>query len=532
MYDRTQALSVTNVLAPSRISYFLPHAAETPGVSTGFRARIAWPSIAVVVLAAAILRFATADYSLSFDDYATVFFSSQTYARLWSSWMVRETNPPLYYSLIRLWISLFGNTAFMLRVPAVVASLTTIVVFYNIMAKHYGQTAAITAALLLSLSAQQLFYSHQVRGYTALFLFVSISYMAVLSILRSERVEISTWAVFVLSSGAAIYLHTTACIWPAAATAGMLLVDRRFVPFVGKRWRELVIADLCIVLISAWWLYITYLQVLTPNQNISWIHWPGFTKIPLYFGGAGLLVRAAHGWQMITLALLIALAILGAVRTRSNVATQFAVICAALTVAGFTLLSLKQPIIVERTILWFTIFPLTLISAGLASIANRRAFLGVTAATLGLVAINLATALPNLMQENWRTPLQQIAGARHGVVVVQGQAISNVINSACAVELQTRSCPFAVLTVIDNNDHYDSWAHGYAMPAPKSARTLQLPSDARVFLLSRTIVDEYNTFKTLARHGVVADDGHRHAGPARTIRIGISPAQAARSHAL
>jgi hypothetical protein len=54
-----------------------------------------------ILLGAAALRLFTSGYSLWLDEIAAVRFARQPLALLWSGWMAREANPPLYYSLLK-----------------------------------------------------------------------------------------------------------------------------------------------------------------------------------------------------------------------------------------------------------------------------------------------------------------------------------------------------------------------------------------------------------------------------------------------
>jgi uncharacterized membrane protein len=63
---------------------------------------------------------------LWFDDLASLFYAAQPLERLWSSWMVRETTPSLYYALLRGWCDLLGWSATTARAPSILASLASI----------------------------------------------------------------------------------------------------------------------------------------------------------------------------------------------------------------------------------------------------------------------------------------------------------------------------------------------------------------------------------------------------------------------
>ena len=60
--------------------------------------------LALMLVAVAAFRIHTAQYSLWYDELASLEFARQPVSRLWSSWMLRETNPPLFYTMLSGWI--------------------------------------------------------------------------------------------------------------------------------------------------------------------------------------------------------------------------------------------------------------------------------------------------------------------------------------------------------------------------------------------------------------------------------------------
>src|SRR5512142_2026365 len=75
-----------------------------------------WFRLSLIVLLALGLRLHLAgEQSLWRDEIASVAFARLPLSQLWSVWMVHETNPPLYYSLLHVWIRLFGEGEFAVR---------------------------------------------------------------------------------------------------------------------------------------------------------------------------------------------------------------------------------------------------------------------------------------------------------------------------------------------------------------------------------------------------------------------------------
>jgi uncharacterized membrane protein len=80
-----------------------------PDVVREATSRKMWLALAAVMLVAAALRFwDLGGPSLWTDELYTLGFAKLPPQMLWSDWMVRETNPPLFYSLLSVWMIVFG----------------------------------------------------------------------------------------------------------------------------------------------------------------------------------------------------------------------------------------------------------------------------------------------------------------------------------------------------------------------------------------------------------------------------------------
>ncbi|AYJ86945.1 hypothetical protein D3Y57_14625 [Sphingomonas paeninsulae] len=470
------------------------HVGRISPIQTTDAAKSRWASLPFGLLAvlifAAIVRISSARYSLWSDELASVFFAGQPLSNLWSGWMIRETNPPLYYSMLQGWIGIVGLGAFKLRLFSVVAGLLAIAVTYVGIGQNYSRRAGLIAALMLALSAQQLNFSLMVRGYTFLYLAISISFFGLLNIARSQddpdRKLWLSWAAYVGGAIAGVYLHTTACIWPIAATASLMLVDRRFRPVVGSRWFHLILADMLIVTGASWWLYITYLQLRSPNGNISWIEPTGLRQIASSFFSTVLLSRSTTGWAKIIPLTVAGFALLCVIRTSNQVTTRLTLMCPIIAVLLFTLSSLKQPVIMDRTILWVSIFPLTLAAAGLDTIRNTRVFVIAAVAVMLLLGLNLVKNTHNLQIEDWANVVRTVSRDPRAVLVLDGESMSVSAHMACAVELGVNRCPFSLITIQRGDDPFDPWAWGYAAKAGVSrGGRLALPANANIYLFRR-----------------------------------------------
>lgn len=76
-----------------------------------------------------------------------------------------DTNPPLYYMLLRLWRDFTPQNDFFYRMPSVFASLLTVAAMYAAITAAFGRTLGILAALLATFSCLQIEFAQEVRPY-------------------------------------------------------------------------------------------------------------------------------------------------------------------------------------------------------------------------------------------------------------------------------------------------------------------------------------------------------------------------------
>src|SRR5579863_1711662 len=229
-----------------------------------------WLAVGVVALGASLFRIAIARYSLWFDEQASMFFIEQPLARLWSGWIIREPNPPLYYTLLKCWVFLFGNSERALRTLSITAGAGGIVTTAIFTARSYGRQAGIIAAALTAISAQQLYYALQVRTYEVLYLASScvlLSLVAIDRAMRAGRGWTGSLLVYIFGCIAGIYLHTTMFLLPVLCSLSVMIVRRRELAQRPKMLLPLAAANLTIAIAAAWWLGIAWHQTLAGVAN-------------------------------------------------------------------------------------------------------------------------------------------------------------------------------------------------------------------------------------------------------------------------
>jgi hypothetical protein len=90
-------------------------ASAEAGLSLRTIPRSASAGIALAMVAGFVIRACTGDCPMLRDELSSIVFASQPLSRLWSVWMVRQTNPPLFHSLLRGWLALRARLVTQIR---------------------------------------------------------------------------------------------------------------------------------------------------------------------------------------------------------------------------------------------------------------------------------------------------------------------------------------------------------------------------------------------------------------------------------
>lgn len=424
--------------------------AEAPFAKCRFdRSRAVVPMLAAILLFAGIVRFAASNISLWFDETASLAFARQPLGHLWGDWMLRETNPPLFYTLLKGWIAIVGGSDAALRGLPVLISLAGIAAMFLLARATGGPRAGLLGAALLALSAAHVDFSLQLRGYglghTAV-IFASLG-----MVLFLQRRTAGALLLYGAAAAITLYSHTTLLLFVVLANTAMLLLLRDDRPALAK-W---IGVNLIVALLWSWWGWITLRQLALPH-NFSWIAPPSpadawlITKaayLPSYHRS-----ETAGGDLLLLIALVAAAGI--AVRRRS----PELILLAALALGGplmFFLVSQHTPILLPRTLLWASGPLIALVATSVAAMPDRRLSAITAAALLAVSAAGLAMWWPDRESEDWRAAARLVREQGPGVDVI---VADDAVALALAHYLSDRGT--SIVVVDGPGTGHERWATG------------------------------------------------------------------------
>ena len=134
-----------------------------------------------------------------------------------------DNNHPLYTWLAWGCCRLFGESAWAIRLPALLAGAWAVPLLHRFAARWLAPREALAAALLLACSSHAVLFSQNARGYTLLLALPLVATDRLFDLLdRPDRRTVTTYA---LSLGAATFVHATA-VFLALAHLPLVLKPR------------------------------------------------------------------------------------------------------------------------------------------------------------------------------------------------------------------------------------------------------------------------------------------------------------------
>ena len=362
-----------------------------PGAAFGARLAAAFTSdgrapLVMLMLLAAVLRLHGAgDDAFWKNELFSMAWSAQPLGFLLGEGLFTETNPPLYFVILKAWTALFGTSEFAARAPSVLISIACIPLIAQLGRDLLSAKAGLIAAALLAVTPVQIYFAHEARAYALLPLFALVALLGAARAMRGAGQDGSPIGAWLLYAGGCIGLvhsHATG-IFAVAALGMVMLLAFATGPTAARDIRRLIAANFAVAVLSLPVLIAMLVQ--SGSANIGWMPGPGLdTPVILNrFLLIGPMVRSdlgAEGSRMelliemglasvaaLTLILLTARAVPGP----GNPARALLLFLPLLFVGLLVAVSLACPVLIPRVTIWLSV-PICLAVA--AILAGRLAW--------------------------------------------------------------------------------------------------------------------------------------------------------------
>ena len=195
--------------------------APPPGVRPAEAVSIWW--LIVIVGVAVILRIPGLNSGLWIDEIFSLLNSFRSGFGQIVTVFPGDNQHPLYSVLAHLFLGVFGETPWAIRLPAVVFGVATVPALYWLGAMVVSRREAFFAALLLAVSYHHIWFSQNARGYSALAFLTVVSTACLIRGLRGG--PRSSFAWYALAAALGCYVHLTmvfvviahALVWVASS---------------------------------------------------------------------------------------------------------------------------------------------------------------------------------------------------------------------------------------------------------------------------------------------------------------------------
>jgi 4-amino-4-deoxy-L-arabinose transferase-like glycosyltransferase len=216
---------------------------------------------------------------LWFDEIFSVHAARHEWSRLLGFVAADIIHPPLFYALLKLWISIGGESLFWLRLFPVLSSIAVIVPFFLLCRElRLGSTEIRLSLLLMAVNGYLIKYAQEVRMYSLLLFFTVCSLWLFIKFVKATHARKQLLALSALNL-LLVYTHYYGWLVIAAEAAFLLLWDRDKLP-------DFSIVVAVLLLCFSPWVYAVTLaadQGKGLAQNIGWVPRPRLADVTQFF---------------------------------------------------------------------------------------------------------------------------------------------------------------------------------------------------------------------------------------------------------
>ncbi len=183
------------------------HTGNSTMQATPSRGDILPVPVLIIAAIATAIRFYQLDAGLWVDEIMTyVNYANQPFGVLVSTYDTQ--NHHILYSLFtHASFLIFGESAWSLRLPAVLFGVGSILALYVLAREFVTRREALLSAALLAFSYHHVWFSQNARGYSALLLYSLLSSWMLVRALRERR--LSLWTGYAVFAALGVYVHMT-----------------------------------------------------------------------------------------------------------------------------------------------------------------------------------------------------------------------------------------------------------------------------------------------------------------------------------
>ena len=326
-----------------------------------------------------------------------------------------------------------AHPEFWLRLPSAVFGAIAVMLVFMIASRVAGRLAGVLAALILGLSPTVVAFAQEARSYTLVMTLILVALYGVTLLAqdlpaagREFKAAKAGWLCFILGTAAALDVLGDGLPWLLAAN----LIFMALLPFMQARrrfLRNVLLADLTILVLTApFYALLLHFQTQSVSHSLGWIPpldaarvWYNFGSVYFMHVADWVSYRFLNHYAVPGLAwiidalLMLALCAAGwGLRRRPPVLVVLGIAFLFLPCL-FLLISLRQPVLLPRYLLWSAAPFAILVGVGAAMLLEGRHILATRLAVAGAAAVLLVNLAPYYHVETkprWDVAARMLAG--------------------------------------------------------------------------------------------------------------------------
>jgi mannosyltransferase len=181
-----------------------------------------------LILLGAALRFGSVNqHSIWFDEAFVAYIASKVpWPQVLPFLKQTDAHPPLYYSLIKLWVGMLGTGEAIIRLPSAAFSVLSIVATYSV-TRRIGLSVGtgLLTSFLMTISPLEIMVGQEARMYALLELLMLASTLALID--GIEHRGFGRWAIYTVLSTAMAYTHYFGILIIASQGLWVMLCNRK-----------------------------------------------------------------------------------------------------------------------------------------------------------------------------------------------------------------------------------------------------------------------------------------------------------------
>jgi uncharacterized membrane protein len=381
---------------------------------------LAWVLLVFVIAAGFLVRIYRIGWlSLWVDEGFSDWAAQHSLSYIWTVLPKYESNPPLYYTLLKVWRSFFGDSEAVLRALSALINTATIPLLFlagrGLAGKKSGGYVGLLASSLFALSTIQIRYAQEARGYALVTFGVGISVCAALWIIRNSESAARSGAVSgerfsrrMVLAGLALGLGLATAMWShftGIFAAAAILISLLYWWSAETRFNANLLKSL-LPGVALWLALIlpNFVYLLGRTKDVHetfWLREPGISTVTQ---AAVDIFGATTGEGFAVLTILMAAATIGFQALWSGRNRSAALLLASVVllpwVFELVISFLSFPLFLERTLVYSSV-PFFLLAAYGAMTATERLRAPLTVALLIVLAIPIGSHFREMKKEPW-----------------------------------------------------------------------------------------------------------------------------------